>query len=322
MFFPSRWIDLHIDTLTYMIDEATDPLGPIPDHHVDLQRLQEHRVTCSVWAAWVQEAFTGNAATAKAVQMINAGLNLVDQSLGQMTLVKNRSDFDQVLETGGTGIILGMEGATPLQDSFELFELFHMMGVRVLTLTWNHNNHFATACRLDGGNDDGLTRAGEQLLERMAALGMVIDLSHASPRTFEQAIENAAGPVMVSHANCRQLCDHRRNLTDQQMTLLAEAGGVLGISVCPHFLSDQADTADVETIADHVEYAWCQMGEDAVALGTDFDGITSLPRGIDGVESLNSIAQTLSGRGHSDDKIEKFTWRNASQLMRAGLPEK
>lgn len=316
----SKWIDLHIDTLMFMVEEGTDPLASVLDHHVDVPRMRGSGVQSAVWAAWVKEEFSGNAATAKAVQMLDAGLDLISRSAGGCELIGSRADFDRVAASGNTGIILGIEGATPLQDSFELLSLFHQMGVRMITLTWNHSNHFGSGCRLGDTNDGGLTGAGEELIRRMESLGIILDLSHASPRTFDQALCCSQKPVTVSHANCRSLCDHRRNLTDQQLKQIAATGGVVGISICPHFLTTSPETADLEMVIDHIAYARDLIGDDAIALGTDFDGITSLPAGIAGVEDLNAIATALSDRGWDDDTIEKFACRNGARLIRDGLP--
>ena len=315
-----KWIDLHIDTLMFMVDDGTDPLSGVPEHHVDLPRMRAAEVSCAVWAAWVKEEFSGNEATASAIEMIKAGLLMLDRADGSLERITTRGEFDRNEAIDTPGLIFGIEGACPLQESLELLELFFRLGVRVITLTWNHDNHFGAGCRLDAGEDPGLTKAGVELIQKMDQLGILLDLAHASPRTLEAATGCSQKPFLVSHANCRKLCDHRRNLMDSQMRMVADAGGLLGISVCPHFLSDSPEMANLETVADHIEYAWDLMGVDAVSFGSDFDGITKLPVGLRGVEDLDKIVVTLRTRGHSDDKIEKFAWRNAAAVLRAGLP--
>ncbi len=315
----TRWIDLHIDTLQFMVDEGTDPLTSAPVLQTDLPRQRYAGVMASVWAAWVDQVITGEAATTRARVLIEAGLSMIRRSEGRMRQILTPGDLQQVIEGDVTGVILGMEGATPLRGSFELLEDFYTLGLRVLTLTWNHSNHFATGCRFADCKDKGLTDAGYELIERLQSLGILIDLAHASPQTRRDALTCLRRPFMVSHTNCRALHDHVRNLTDDEMGLIAASGGLIGISIYPGFISENQETVTIKNVVDHIEHAVAVAGDNAVAIGTDFDGITSLPVDMSGAEDLPGIADELVKRGWSMARVEKIGWRNAERVITGAL---
>jgi len=156
-------------------------------------------------------------------------------------------------------------------------------------LTWNHDNALAGGCR---GNGGGLTPLGREAVETLESAGTVIDLAHASEQTFWDVLSIAKKPPVVTHACCHSLCPHPRNLTDTQLKALAEAGGVLGITFYPLFLtgSNKASFADVSR---HIEHAVNVMGAEGVGLGSDFDGCDVLPDGLGGVEDVPALLDSL-----------------------------
>lgn len=156
-------------------------------------------------------------------------------------------------------------------------------------LTWNHDNRLAGGCRGSGG---GLTPLGREAVHILESAGVLIDLSHASERTFWDVLELAQAPPVVSHACCAALCPHPRNLSDGQMTALAQAGGVLGITFYPPFLTGR-DDASLADVARHTEYAVSVMGAEHVGIGSDFDGCELLPGGISGAQDVPALIAAL-----------------------------
>jgi len=307
------WIDLHIDTAAKILDLGADPLLPCPDIHVDIPRMERAGVRAAVWASCVEDKATGDAATTRAMRMMLAARDLAFRSGGRVRLVLSPGD----LEGTGVGMILGLEGADALQGRLGLLTAFHAAGLRVLTLTWNHSNAFACGCRVEPDQDGGLSEAGERLIARAQALGVVLDLAHASPRTLGDALARLRRPFLVSHTGCAALRSHRRNLSDGQLELVARAGGVIGICAFPGFTGPRLDD-----MAAHVAHAVSIAGVDSVAIGTDFDGITSTPEGLGGIEALPRLSDVLRTSGLNADVIEKVTWRNAHRVLREGLDGK
>lgn len=234
-------------------------------------------------------------------------------------------------------LMLSMEGVEPLGSDPDLIDVFWQLGVRMVGLTWNHRNAFADGLGVEV--DQGLSPLGAELVERLVKLGAMLDLSHASPRTFAGVLERAptAATILVSHAGCRGVHDHPRNLSDEQLRALAERGGVLGIMCLPITVGSES----LEQVVDHVDYAVDLVGIEHVGLGADFIRQVSratggepiagalLPPGmpldaaIDGLEGPNgypNLVEALSRRGYEGERLEAILGGNFMRLFRRGLP--
>jgi membrane dipeptidase len=184
-----------------------------------------------------------------------------------LALIRDQRDLDRALAEGRLGLMLSMEGAEPLGYDPSLLDAFWILGVRMLALTWNRRNPFADG--LGEPTDGGLSQLGRRLVDRAVDLGMILDLAHASQRTFFEVLERAAdSPVVVSHAGCRTVYDTPRNLSDDQLRALAERGGVLGVMAIP--LSVDLAAPSLERVLDHIDHAVSVMGVDHVGIGADF----------------------------------------------------
>ena len=182
-------------------------------------------------------------------------------------LVRDARDLQTVLADGRTGLLLSMEGAEPLGYDPSLIDVFWLLGVRMFALTWNRRNPFADG--LGEATDGGLSVLGCDLVDRLAGQGMVIDLAHASPKTFLQVLERAPdAPVVVSHACCRAVYDTPRNLSDEQLRALRDHDGVLAVMAVPLTVDQQAPS--VERVVDHIDHAVEVMGIEHVGIGADF----------------------------------------------------
>ncbi|EFH87954.1 Membrane dipeptidase [Ktedonobacter racemifer DSM 44963] len=164
-------------------------------------------------------------------------------------------------------VILHFQGTSPLESGLHLLDVYYTLGVRVIQLTYNMRNLSGDGC-LESANT-GLSRFGRQVIRRMVELGVVIDLAHSGIRTSLEAIEEAGGPVIVSHANARALCDSPRNLTDEQIRAVAASGGVIGLCAFPAFVSLQAKPT-LDLLLQHAEYLSELVGPEHVGLGFDF----------------------------------------------------
>jgi membrane dipeptidase len=230
-----------------------------------------------------------------------------------------------------------------------------------MTLTWNHSLAWAEAAR-DPGKVSGLSDFGRQVVREMNRLGMLVDLSHVSERTFYDAIAVTDSPVICSHSCARALCDHVRNLRDDQLRALGKNGGVVGVNFYSGFLSQRfydrkktADEADdgerarvreqfrddpqsmdaalkeigrrygeaegamsrpsLDLVVDHIEHIARVAGIDSVGLGSDFDGVTSLPEGVDDCSKLPNLTRRLLERGFSEENVRKILGENFLRVM-------
>jgi membrane dipeptidase len=168
---------------------------------------------------------------------------------------------------GELAVVLHLQGGAPLEGDVDLIEVYHRLGVRVLQLTYNYRNLLGDGCL--EASDAGLSAFGRRALTRLGELGIVVDVSHVGVRTSLEAIEVSAGPVVATHANARALCDHPRNLSDEQLRLLAGRGGVVGLCAFPAFLTRGEDAA-LHHLLDHAAYIAALVGSEHVGLGLDF----------------------------------------------------
>jgi membrane dipeptidase len=249
----------------------------------------------------------------------------------QVALLGTRADLDGVLasqenEKPQVGIVPLMEGADPIREPAEA-EMWFEQGLRLVGLSWA-----AGSCYAGGDSAPGpLTDEGRQLLEVMAELGMILDVSHLAEEAFIEAVGRFEGRVVASHANPRSRVPGRRQLSDDMIRRLAERDGVIGIVLYNAFLrpgwskgdSKEAVTvADVVAAVDHV----CQVVGDVahVGLGSDFDGgfgAESAPLGIDTVADLGRVAPALGEMGYGDEEIAAVMGSNWLRLLREALPE-
>jgi membrane dipeptidase len=192
-------------------------------------------------------------------------------------------------------LVLAMEGMEPLEGDPEAFGEWHALGVRSAQLTWNHPNEFA------GGTytpDQGLTDRGRQLVRRFAELGVDLDLSHASDQTWRDVVEEDVA-FSVTHAGCRAVFDHPRNLTDWQLQAVAERGGVVGMMGMAFNVDPEAPT--LARWLDHFDHAVAVMGVDHVGIGADFIAPTDGPHWLEGFSAPRdyaALAQALEQRGY------------------------
>jgi membrane dipeptidase len=255
----------------------------------------------------------------------------------RVALVRSAGDLDAVERGERIGLLLALEGAEPLGYDVWSAEVFHALGLRLASLTWNRRNPFA-----DGVADEGgLSRLGRELVDRLVELGVVLDLAHASPRTFADVLERAPGaPVLVSHAGCRAVHDHPRNLDDAQLRALADAGGMLCVMLIPVAVDPARPT--VERACEHLEHAVTVLGVGRVGLGGDFtrrlaavlppvpvpaDGLLPPGMGLDaaleglaGPEDYPALEAALRARGWADGDVAAVMGGNLLRFLRRALP--
>jgi membrane dipeptidase len=220
-------------------------------------------------------------------------------------------------------LVLSMEGVEPLEGDPGAFAEWYERGVRTASLTWNHANEFA------GGIHTptlGLTDSGRALVSRFGELGVVLDLAHASEQTWRDVLEEGI-PFSVTHAGCRAVRDHPRNLADWQLEALAERGGVLGMMAISWAVDPDAPT--LSRWLDHFDHAVAVMGVEHVGLGADFvDQVgpseqTKAGLGLDGFtgpEDFPSLVTALRGRGYDGERLEAIMSGNWLRILRKALP--
>ncbi len=264
-------------------------------------------------------------------------LRAVRESPDRLLQIRSAADLDAVERGERIGLMLSLEGVE--QFGYELWpaETFWELGMRMAGLSWNRRNPFADGAVEDGG----LSRLGRALVDELVGLGVILDLAHTSTRSFAEIVARIDGaPVICSHAGCRAVNDHPRNLTDDQLGALGEAGGLFGLMLHPIAIDHEQRTLD--RVVDHLEHAIDIVGIDSVCLGSDFttrlskvlppmpmpaDGL--MPEGLEpgaGIEGLKgpedypALLAALSARGWSAADIGAVTRDNLLAFLRRSLP--
>lgn len=226
-------------------------------------------------------------------------------------------DFNEVEENkrlGKKSIMIGIENSIALEDNLDNINYFAERGVVYITLCHNGDNSVCDSARKSVGTWGGVSPFGQKVISRMNDYGVTVDLSHAAEKSFYDAVEMSRCPVVCSHSNCKALCNHERNLTDDQLRALARKGGVCQITLYEGFVSENPKEADIIKAIDHLNHAVKIMGIDHVGLGTDFDGDGGIPGLKNSSEMILFTRQLLKNR-YSDEDIEKIWGGNWIRLI-------
>lgn len=303
--------DSHVDTPTYLLREKRDIGIEVPGAHVDFPKLKRGGVDGAFFALYTPADVPADAATRMALEMLSVTYDCADANPDYAALAFSPEEAARNREEGLFSIFLGMENASPIQESLPLLRTFYRLGVSYITLTHNGDNAVADSAA-EGKRWNGLSPFGREVVREMNELGMMIDLSHSSDKTFWDCIELSEAPIVATHSCCRALCGHRRNLTDEMLKALGEKGGYVGINFYPPFLSDHYEEKlpGVKEIVDHIDHAVEIAGLDHVGIGSDFDGIEINPAGLDDISQMGLITEEMARRGYKPSQIEQISGKN------------
>ena len=229
-------VDGHIDTPQRMLDRHDDLSARHADGHVDIPRMLEGGLTAAFFAIWVDERYERGGAFRRALDLIGAVRALADTNPA-VEVVTDAAGVRAAAARGHVAALLGVEGGHAIEHSLDHLDSLYRLGVRYMTLTWNNGNDWAGSS-MDPRRHGGLSAFGKQVVRRMNALGMLVDVSHVSDSTFWDVLATTAKPVIASHSACRALAHHPRNLNDEQLRAIARNGGVVGINFYPVFLDE------------------------------------------------------------------------------------
>ena len=250
--------DSHMDTPSQLI-RLRNPGIDNTHAHVDFPKMKAGKVDGAFFALYTPASMAPDSATRYALEMLSAVYDAADTNSDLAAVTFTPAEAAENREKGILSLFIGMENGAPIQESLSLLRTFYRLGVSYMTLTHNGDNAIADAAS-EGKRWGGLSPFGKQVVAEMNALGMMIDLSHASDQTFWDCIRLSQAPIVVTHSCCRALCSHRRNLTDEMLKALGEKDGYVGINFYPAFLSDafakKPEEAALLEEADRVESAF------------------------------------------------------------------
>lgn len=349
-------LDSHCDTPS-QIYRLRD-IGKEDAHaQVDFPKLRRGGVDASFFAAYVPNSLAPDAATRYAMELIACTKDAVAANSDVAALAVSAEDAFRNKAAGKVSIFLGMENGSPIQKNLGLLRLFHELGVRYLTLTHSRDNEICDSCTSgESGRWGGLSPFGREVVAEMNSLGMLVDVSHISDRSFHDVISCSAKPVVATHSCCRALAKHPRNMTDDMIRELAAQGGVIQINFYPAFLdsdfatvlswhedeadrieeafiADPSDTAKREAwydcldrlkklprpswrkVVEHIDHAVSLVGPEHVGIGSDFDGISVTPDGLEDCSRIGIIFDGLRSLGYDEASIAAIAGGNFMRIL-------
>ncbi len=309
-------IDSHCDTP--MLFDKGYKLDVRSDYAlVDLHKMDEGGLDVATMVAYLKQGSRDEAslqcATAAADAILNEIAEKVEHCNGEVVICVTPDEVTAAKRSGKKAIMRGIENGYAIGRNLDNIERYRRMGVVYMTLCHNGDNDLCDSAR-GNGEHGGLSPLGRDALREMNRVGMLIDLSHTSESTFYEALQLSMQPVVCSHSSCRALCNHPRNLDDEQLRALAVKGGVVQVTMYSGFLVEEGE-ATLNDFLSHLEHAIEIAGIDHVGIGTDFDGDGSVI-GCSDASQLRNITRELLRRGYSEADIEKLWGGNWLRVMR------
>lgn len=299
--------DAHCDFLYYMYNDGYDLNSPKKKQMIARETLEKGNVKLQCFAAWI-DPDERTMPLIQAMNMFDAYFKMLREN---PYIVPFSRDFDE----NGDKIasVLTVEGGEAIMGREENLRVFYELGVRAMTLTWNATNELAYPAMRKCSK--GLTKLGKKIVLEMDKTGMAIDVSHLNDAGIDDVLSLYTKPVMASHSNARGVLEHKRSLKDEHIKAIANSGGFIGVNYYPPQLAAESKKASVKHIADHIEHIISVGGINCVGLGSDFDGMTTLPVDVKNPSDVPLIFEELQKRGFSDGDIKRISYDNLKEYM-------
>lgn len=335
------------------IDIRVDQSALAPALHTDIPRLRKGLVGGQFWSVYVPSTLTGTEGVQATLAQIDVVHRMIEMHPDAFELARTADDIVRIHRAGKVASLIGMEGGHSIGNSLATLRQMYRLGARYLTLTHSDNTDWADSAT-DDPEHNGLTPFGKLVIAEMNRLGMLVDLSHVSPKTMHDVLDVTVAPVIFSHSSARALTDHARNVPDDVLKRMKQNDGIVMVTFVPGFVSraamernaakegeearlkaryagqpqrvetalaeweksNPALRATVGDIADHIDHVIRIAGPDHVGLGADLDGISTTPEKLESVAAYPVLFEELIRRGYSDDQLRKIAGANILRVMR------
>ena len=335
------------------IDIATDQSALVKPLHTDIPRLKRGRVGGQFWSVYVSASLAGADAVQATFEQIDVVHQLTAMYPQSLELARTADDIVRIHKAGKVASLIGIEGGHSINDSLAVLREMYRSGARYMTLTHSKNNEWADSAT-DDPKHNGLSSFGRTVVMEMNRLGMLVDLSHVSPKTMNDVLDIAQAPPIFSHSSARAITDHARNVPDDVLRRLVKTDGVVMVTWVPTFVSEKVRAqrlafvaeearlkeryqgqpdevkkaveawrtanptpkATIADVADHVDHIRKVAGVDFIGIGADLDGITTTPQGLESVADYPALFRELLRRGYSDEDLQKIAGLNVLRVMR------
>ena len=303
-------IDSHCDTPM--------KFGSNEERLVTLPRMMDGHLDASIMVAYLPQGERTNeahkAAAAKANHIITQIEEMVSAHGTEAGLAYTPDDLYRLKHEGKKAIMMGIENGYAIGHDLLFVEHFRKRGIVYMTLCHNGDNDICDSARKSNNEHGGISKFGADVIRELNRVGMMVDLSHASEKTFYDALDISQVPIVCSHSSCRSLCDHPRNLTDEQMKRLASKGGVMQITFYEGFLRQDGQASLLDAV-EHINHAVNIMGIEHVGIGTDFDGDGGVP-GLAHAGELINLTRALLRERYTERDLSLLWGENFLRVMR------
>ncbi len=325
-----------------------------PQLHTDIPRLRAGGVKAQFWSVYVPVSTRLRGESLQAtLEQIEFVHEMVKQYPDTFELCLTTDDIDRAIKNGKIASMIGMEGGHSIENSISVLRRLYKLGARYMTLTHSANLDWADAST-DEPKHGGLTKFGEEIVLEMNRLGMLVDISHVSDDTMRDAMRVSKAPIIYSHSSARAIGDHPRNVPDDVLPLVKKNGGVIMVNFYSGFIAPDAVTlrrarekkkgeleaagkpekevdeviakwdlehpmprGSIHDVIDHIDHLVKNCGIDHVGIGSDFDGIGTVPKQLEDVSTYPLITQEMLNRGYSEEDIHKVMGQNVMRVFRA-----
>jgi len=243
-------VDGHCDSLGDLISGKRDLRSSNGSDHWDLVRAREGKIGLQFLAAYIESEYKPVLATQRGLEYIETALKFIEENNDKVFLITHKENLSRLGKDQSIGLLLNIEGGEILGENLFMLDLIYRLGVRSLGLTWNERNAIADGVG-EIGSRGGLSQFGFKVISRMNSLGIVIDVSHINEAGFWDVVNHSEKPIIASHSCAKALCNHPRNLNDEQLRRIGEIKGVVGGNFCQDFLNESGK-ASIDDILKHI----------------------------------------------------------------------
>ena len=317
-----------------------------PPYQTDIPRMQQGGLNALFWSVYIPGRHPNPLRTV--LEQIDIVHRMLEKYPKDFEQAFTAADVRRIVKTGKCASMIGVEGGVAIENDLSMLRILYTLGARYMTLTHNQTLDWADAAT-DKPKSSGLSPFGIRVVKEMNRLGMLVDISHVSVETMSDVLDNSQAPVIASHSSSFALCPHPRNINDDILRRVRTNGGVVMINFFSSFIVPGAaktiaarqveiektvkDKTQVKkaleawvatrpelfgtinTVVDHMEHVARVAGWDHVGLGSDFDGISRWPKGLDSVADYPKITEELLRRGHSEENLRKLLGENALRVL-------
>ena len=317
---PMNFIDFHCDTATLILEQKQELQKN--NLTIDIEKLQKGEALAQFFAMYI-DAQKVESSYDYCVTMLNTFKDELTKNQETISLCRSYDDLITTQKENKIAAFLSIEEGDALDGSLDKLRFFKEEGISAVTLTWNYVNALGYPNFQWEHQEKGLKPRGIEVVEEMNSLNMLIDVSHLSDGGFEDVLKHSKAPFIATHSNARVMTNHPRNLSDEMLKKLANAGGLTGINFFNNFLvngelKEKMEVAKIEDMVRHIKHIKKVAGVDVIGLGSDFDGIPN-PVEIEDISQMSQLSDALLKNGFSMDEVEKMFFRNGLRIIKDAL---